>query len=119
MLTERVQTVLQEIEALNVDEKRSLIEYINQQTHKDAEAWRSGSRNLQAETGAPEFSHELEWLHEHRQEYAGQYVALVGDKMVANGLEPKTVLHRAREAGYAAPLIVRIESPDELPFGGW
>ena len=121
MLTERVQTVLQEIETLNFDEKQSLIEYINKQSRMDAEAHlqRDHKSNVVNGQSEPEFSSELEWLREHRAEYGGQYVALVGDQVVANGLEPRTVLRNARNGGYAAPLIVRIEASDELPFGGW
>ncbi len=119
MLSERVQTVLQEIETLNLDERQSLIEYINRQVQKDAEAKLSDNQSSNRENGEPEFYQELEWLREHRHEYGGQYVAIVGGNMIANGLEPRTVLRCAREAGHATPLIVRIEAPDELPFGGW
>ncbi len=122
MLTERVQKVLQQIETLNLDEKQSLIEFINLQERKGLAMQPNGQSEhylvgrIEAE---PEFNRELEWLREHRHEYGGQYVALVGDKIVANGLEPRTVLNSARNAGYPTPLIVRIEAPDELPFGGW
>lgn len=121
MLTERVQTVLQEIETLNFDEKQSLIEYIRKQSRMDADVNMPSDQKSNGANGQPEpeFSSELEWLHKHRSEYGGQYVALVGDKIIASGLEPKTVLRNARDAGYLTPLIVRIEAADELPFGGW
>lgn len=120
MLTERVRLVLQEIETLNFDEKRSLVEYINKQNQEKDRTHLHHQQKSHGANGQPlEFSSELEWLREHRHEYAGQYVALVGDNIVANGLEPRAILREARERGYSSPLIVRIEAPDELPFGGW
>lgn len=124
MLTERVQSVLQQIETLNLDEKQSLVEFITLQERKDLKAQPNGqavgiSENLADLQTTQDFDQELDWLRKHRHEYGGQYVALVGDKIVANGLEPRTVLHSARNAGYPSPLIVRLEAPDELPFGGW
>lgn len=122
MLTERVQSVLQQIETLNLNEKQSLVEFITLQERKGLAMQPNGqgeghlAGDIEVE---PEFNHELNWLREHRHEYGGQYVALVGDKVVANGLEPRNVLHTARNAGYSSPLIVRIEASDELPFGGW
>ncbi|MFN0109883.1 MAG: DUF5678 domain-containing protein [Blastocatellia bacterium] len=122
MLTERVQSVLQQIETLNLDEKQSLVEFITLQERKglamqpNGQSERHPERDIEAE---PEFNQELGWLREHRHEYGGQYVALVGDNIVANGLEPRAVLHSARNAGYPSPLVVRLEAPDELPFGGW
>jgi Family of unknown function (DUF5678) len=62
---------------------------------------------------------EYEWLRLHRGEYPGQYVAVLGDRLVAHA-ETLGELHRlVRESGVKRPLFVRVESPDELPFGGW
>ena len=124
MLTERVQSVLQQIETLNLNEKQSLVEFITLQERKGLKMQPNGqtadiSENLSHLQTTQDFNQELDWLRKHRHEYGGQYVALVGDKIVANGLEPRAVLHSARNAGYSSPLIVRIEAPDELSFGGW
>lgn len=61
---------------------------------------------------------EMQWLREHQVEYAGRWVALIGDTLLA-------AANSAREA-YAAignprevPVIVRVEPPNEVPFAGW
>ena len=62
---------------------------------------------------------ELRWLAEHREEYGGQWVALDGDKPLASGPNARDVYEAARRSGAELPLVVQVESPDELPFGGW
>lgn len=62
---------------------------------------------------------ELRWLTEHRHEYAGQWVALDGDKLLASGSEASAVYEAARDSGVELPLVVQVESADDLPFGGW
>jgi hypothetical protein len=61
---------------------------------------------------------EYEWLRQHRDRYAGQYVALDGDRLVSHGTDGATVLRQAREAGVKAPFISRIEALDEPAWGG-
>lgn len=62
---------------------------------------------------------ERQWLREHSEEYAGQYVALWGDTLVAHGPDARKVLAEARAAGRWRALLTRVEAPNELPSGGW
>jgi hypothetical protein len=62
---------------------------------------------------------ERRWLAEHGHEYAGQWVALDGDRLLAHGEEAREVYDAAHEAGVSLPLVVRVNPPDQLPFGGW
>jgi Family of unknown function (DUF5678) len=64
-------------------------------------------------------SEEMRWLAEHREEYAGQWVALKGGRLLSHGMNAKAVYQAARESGIELPIVVLVESPDELPFGGW
>jgi len=66
-----------------------------------------------------ECSKEMQWLVEHRHEYAGQWVALDGDKLLSHGADAHEVFEAARRTGVKLPLFVHIEPADELPFGGW
>jgi hypothetical protein len=63
--------------------------------------------------------HEYEWIRLHRDEYAGQYVALDGARLVTHADSLSEVYRLADAAGASHPFIVRIEAKDELPFGGW
>ncbi|HKQ04579.1 MAG TPA: DUF5678 domain-containing protein [Blastocatellia bacterium] len=64
-------------------------------------------------------SEERRWIAEHRKAYAGQWVALKGHRLLSHGMDAKTVYQEARKLGVESPVVVQIESPDELPFGGW
>jgi hypothetical protein len=66
-----------------------------------------------------ECKQELKWLSEHRHEYAGQWVALDGDRLIASGPEAREVYERARRSGIELPFVVQIEPSNELPFAGW
>ncbi len=62
---------------------------------------------------------ELHWLAEHRSEYAGQWVALDGTRLLAHGLNAREVYEQARASGVGLPLVIQVEPLDQLPFGGW
>ncbi len=59
------------------------------------------------------------WLAEHRREYAGQWVALDGDRLLSHGPDARKVFADARASGVALPMILEVRPEDELPFGGW
>ena len=62
---------------------------------------------------------ELNWLHEHRHEYAGQWVVLDGDQLLGSGSDPSSLLAQARAAGSMRPLVIHVP-PEAAPFtGGW
>lgn len=62
----------------------------------------------------------LKWISEHRTEYAGQWVAMEGDRLVAHGPEAKAVAQEARRLGLAVPFLHRVADPSEGDaWGGW
>lgn len=62
---------------------------------------------------------ETRWIAEHGHEYAGEWVALDGNRLIAHGTNAREVYEAARKAGAELPLVVKIDPPDQLPFGGW
>lgn len=64
-------------------------------------------------------SREMRWIREHQAEYADQWVALDGDRVIAAGFDAKVVFEAADAAGVASPFFVHMEPKDALPFGGW
>jgi hypothetical protein len=62
---------------------------------------------------------ERRWLAEHGHEYAGQWVALDGDRLLAHGERASEVYAAVRESGVQLPLVVRVDPTDRLPSGGW
>ena len=61
---------------------------------------------------------ELKWIEEHKHEYAGQWVALEGDRLIAASPIRAEISAAVKADGAKLPLIHRIASPDEpLPIG--
>lgn len=58
------------------------------------------------------------WIAAHRAEYARQWVALDGDRLIAAGATEAKVADAAEKDGAYLPLIGYIPHPDELTFIG-
>lgn len=62
----------------------------------------------------------LRWLYENREQYSGQWVALDGDRLIANGPTAKEVYSKAKAEGVEVPFVELVRLPDPVPFtGGW
>ncbi len=64
-------------------------------------------------------SREDEWLAKHRDKYAGQYVALDGDTLLAHGKSLKEVGLKARKLGCSHALLIFVEDKNTLPYVGF
>jgi hypothetical protein len=58
----------------------------------------------------PNRSRELKWIKEHRKEYADQWVALDGDRLISHGTNSKEVIAAARQSGVESPFIIKLET---------
>lgn len=58
----------------------------------------------------PNRSRELKWIKEHRKEYADQWVALDGDRLISHGTSSREVIAAARQSGVEAPLIIKLQT---------
>jgi hypothetical protein len=67
----------------------------------------------------PDISRETEWLDAHARQYAGQWVALDGDRLVACGSDAAEVYAAARDAGVKLPLVEFVEDPEGPLFAGF
>jgi hypothetical protein len=66
----------------------------------------------------PDRTREFKWIEEHKDEYAGQWVALDGDHLVAASPNRLDISAAVKAAGGRRPLIHRMSSPDDLPYIG-
>jgi hypothetical protein len=58
------------------------------------------------------------WMKAHRQEYAGQWVALDAERLIAHGADAQAVFAAAKADGAYLPLTAFIPEADEPPFAG-
>ena len=62
----------------------------------------------------------LRWLHENREKYSGQWVALDGDRLIASGSTAKEVYFKAKAEGIEIPFVELVTDRGPMPFtGGW
>ena len=110
-----LEQVFEEAKALTPDEQRQLRELLAR------EQMRGRRDEIKPVGHVPviDRGREMRWLIEHRDEYAGQWVALAGDRLIAHGSAAREVFAAARAAGVERPLVAQVEPKDALPFGGW
>ena len=62
----------------------------------------------------------LRWLHENRENYPGQWVALDSDRLIANGPTAKEVYSKAKAKGVVIPFVELVTDQEPEPStGGW
>jgi hypothetical protein len=60
------------------------------------------------------------WIERNRASFAGQWVAVEGDRLVASGTDALKVFAAAKSEGIESPFVVHILVEDSLPFvPGW
>ena len=109
MASADVERIIEVVRRLPPDERRRLREALDRED-------RAGVRPSDHDV---DLSRELRWIDEHRSEYAGQWVAVRGDRLIGSGPDGREVYESARAAGDERPFITRVEPADELPFAGW
>lgn len=112
----------EEANALTEQERRILAERLLKNEQVDSKKIEPNDVPFEGRGNSDEVVYrkrEYQWLREHRDEYAGEHLALQGDQLIAHGKNLRQVIKEAKEAGAKAPFFVYIEAPDELPLGGW
>ena len=62
----------------------------------------------------PNKDREMQWLIDNAREYAGQWVALDGDRLIAHGPNAKEVYAAANADGAYLPMVAQVEDPDKI-----
>ncbi len=114
-----VETILQFIGRLSGPDRMKLFRILATEAMKPANgtsAEQKKSKPLPIPVPDPEPSRR--WMAAHRAEYAGQWVALDGDRLIASGTIEAEVADAAEYDGAYLPLIGYIPHPDEPTFIG-
>lgn len=116
-----IETILNQIIQLSAPDRAKLYKILATDEIKPNEtngtaAGREKTKPLPIPVPDPEPSRR--WMATHKAEYAGQWVALAGDRLIAAGATEAEVADAAEKDGAYLPLIGYIPHPDEPTFIG-
>jgi hypothetical protein len=111
-----VGNILKQIEELPFTEQWRLHNLLGDKLSKQDKA---ASDRRVSPVPMPDYKSSLQWLAEHAREYAGQWVALDGGRLIAHGPDHQQVSATAKADGAYLPLIELVEDPDAPPFAGF
>jgi hypothetical protein len=119
MSTITVEHILKQIDQLPPVEQSRLARLLEERRAEQSSGFTKAPRDKRLpDRPAVDDSRERAWIEEHRHEYAGKWVALDGDRLVAASPNQAEVWAAVREDGAKLPLVCRIPAPDEpLPIG--
>ncbi|MEW6207019.1 MAG: DUF5678 domain-containing protein [Acidobacteriota bacterium] len=112
MSSEQLDALKEQLAQLPAQEKLELARFLFEQAESNLSGGAQKSDALKREQ-------HMVWLKAHREEYAGQYVALDGDRLVGSGATIREAHQQAREQGVEHPFLVHVSSANDAPFGGW
>jgi uncharacterized protein DUF5678 len=121
MSNEQLTALKDQLASLTPEEKLELAKFLTEQAESNSTPGKTKTRasSLDRNDSVLKRSHHLAWLKTHREEYAGKYVALDGDRLVGCGSNIREAHEQARQGGVARPFLVHVSSADDAPFGGW
>ena len=105
--------IIKSIEQLPEPEQKRIRRWLDEKGLSNGEANTSqGDANRSAKS--------LRWLHENREKYLGQWVALDGDRLIASGSTAKEVYSKAKAESVEIPFVELVTERESVPFtGGW
>ena len=111
------ETILKLIEQLPVTERMRLDQMLAQQAAAPVKVKPPRDKRVPSKP-MRDRARERQWVNGHKHEYAGQWVALDGDHLVAASFVQQEVWDAVDSASPNRPLVLRISSPDDLPYIG-
>lgn len=115
-----LETMKQQVNALTKQQQAELAQFLLKQMEQDvAGAAEQSAPPGEVTAAEAKRQQQLEWLIAHREEYAGQYVALDGDRLVGQGRTILEARAQARLNGVEQPFLMRMTSEHEVLPGGW
>ena len=112
-----VEDILTQITKLPPTEQIRLRHLLAQQPQEPQEPSRPLRDRRVQPVPVPDSRRELQWLAAHARAYAGQWVALDGDRLIAHGPHHDEVWAAAEAAGVYLPLVTFVEDPDKVSAG--
>lgn len=114
MQTNLLQQIKEKVALLSTAEQISLADFLTEKTQK------AGSNGVSKNEPFDLLrQNEQKWLEKNREKFAGEWVALAGDKLLSHGTDGRKVYAEAKKKGVKVPFVVHLETNLEKPFGGW
>lgn len=119
MSTITVEHILKQVDQLPPVEQSRLARLLEERRAEQSSGCAKAPRDKRLpDRPAVNDSRERAWIEEHRHEYAVQWVALDGDRLIAASPNRTEISAAIKTDGAKLPLIYRIPAPDEpLPIG--
>lgn len=111
-----IENIIKQIRELPVAEQQGLHALLGNQLHNGDQPPLERRAPL---IPTPDYQDALQWLADHAREYAGQWVALDGARLIAHGPDARAVYAAAKTDGAHLPLVDLVEDPDAPPFAGF
>ncbi|MGI8494548.1 MAG: DUF5678 domain-containing protein [Pyrinomonadaceae bacterium] len=115
MSIELLDSIKNEGRKLSAAEKAQLADYLLQESENPA----SKDLGSAGETEEEIRNLRMKWLKHNREKYAGQYVALDGNRLVGVGRNIREAHQQAKQNGIDKPFLVRVSGENEVLSGGW
>ncbi|MGH9846634.1 MAG: hypothetical protein ACREEM_48665 [Blastocatellia bacterium] len=118
-----LEQVIETVQTLPLEDRRQLREWLQVQERQDAVpppvVAEPPQRNVETvEQQLERFRKAMQWIKEHRAEYLGQWVVLVGDRLISHGFDSRRVGEEAKAAGIEVPFVVLVrEEPEAFMTG--
>jgi hypothetical protein len=101
-----LEQIIHEAQALSLEEKMKLREALDQELERRAVPTRSRVA-------------ESNWIERNRQTFVGQWVAIQGEALIAQGTNARDVYLSTLQAGIQCPYIVHMTPNEDAYIGGW
>jgi hypothetical protein len=114
-----VENIFSQIVQLPSAERRKLRSLLDQFEHAEQAPPKAPLDPSVLPVKQPDYRPSMRWLAEHVRDYAGQWVALDGDRLIAHGPDARSVYAAANADGAYMPLVTQVEDPDAPPYIGF
>ena len=105
-----VSEIIKTVQSLPVAEQQQIVEELQNNLRQKTQS---------AQSDAETRKRRMDWIKKHRAEYAGQYVALDGDRLVGNARTIREAREQAQANGVGNPFLVRLELEETVLPAGW
>ncbi len=113
-----LEQVIETARTLPSADRRQLRQWLQEQERQDAAPLPTAAaapprQRETVEEQLARYRKAMDWIDEHRAEYLGQWVVLVGDRLISHGFDSRQVDQTAKAAGIEVPFIALVgEEPE-------